>query len=143
MSEPDTETLIWRHLLDNVLCAVSGNANLPIRKFVDQNKIDSLYTLAALPADAILSMTFRYYPLDHVDTDKLPPFKPMRQGNAYLLLNLRKWITPLVQHARVANEELSDRAWMNLTRAEFNRFLLDDTFYSQRRKLPIRFLDLQ
>ena len=129
MSEPDIETLIWRHLLDNVLCAIPGNANFPIRQFVDQNEIDSLYTLAALPQDAILNMTFQYYAPDRADEDGSPPFTPMRKGNAYLLLNLKKWVTSLVQHARAANEELSDRYWMSLNRTEFNRFLLDDTFY--------------
>ena len=130
MSEPDMESLIWRHILDNILCAVSGNANFLISQFVDQNEIDSLYTLAVLPEDAILSMKFQYYPPDHADTNKSPPFRPMRQGNAYLLLNLKKWLTSLVQHARAANEELSDRAWMSLSKTEFQEYLLDDTPYT-------------
>ena len=129
MSEPDGDLLIWHHILENVLCAVSGNANFPIRQFVDQNEIDSLYTLAVLPDEAILSMMFQYYPPDHADTDEAPLFRAMRPGNAYLLLNIRKWITSLVQHARSVNEELSERDWLSLTKAEFQRFSLDDTPY--------------
>ena len=109
--------------------AVSGNANFPIRQFVDQNEIDSLYTLAVLPYEEILNTQFQFYPLDYADTDGVPSFKAMRKGNAYLLLNLRKWILSLVQQARSIDEELSDHAWMSLTKAEFQRYFLDDTPY--------------